>query len=134
VAAGGAGVGVIGAALVAVFGPGAPDYLLVLGAAVAGSSWPLWARPAASWAEAGKVVLRMASTSACLTGGAVWLVQDHLGVRAPTIPLAVAVAYVISASGNRWAPLMDAIWARVIGRIQPAAQRDRATGGTDEHR
>jgi len=94
----------LAAALIALLGPMAGEYTVIVLAALAGAMWPLSARPPAGRLDAALFVLRLVATATALGGLCAWLLQTHLGVPSQYAP-AVA-AWAIGAVGDGWRDLI----------------------------
>ena len=108
----------IAALSIALLGPLAGPYALILFAALAGSLWPLSAASTLTRLEGAWLVLRCTLTGVILTGGAASWMQSQYGIQVnETI---APVAFVFGALGNGWRAVLDkltSVLSSVVGRI-----------------
>ncbi|GAA4425757.1 hypothetical protein [Acidovorax lacteus] len=115
----------LAAVSIALLGPLAGPYVVIVFAALAGALWPLSAAETMGRAAGAWLLLRCTLTAVVLTGAlSVWL-QSYWAVSA-TDALA-PVAFAIGALGNGWRPVFDGLGAA----LQAIAQRlgGNANGG-----
>jgi hypothetical protein len=114
----------IAALSIAVLGPLAGPYALILFASLAGSLWPLSASSTVTRVEGAWLVLRCTLTSVVLTGGAASWLQAQYGVQ---INESIApVAFIFGALGNGWRAVLDSVTgvvATVVARIGTGGQK-----------
>lgn len=91
---------------VALFGPLAGPYALIVFAALAGALWPLSAKATATRTEGAWLLLRCTLTAVILTVFAASLLDRLWGV--PVNEGLAPVALLIGALGNGWRPVFDA--------------------------
>lgn len=94
---------------VALFGPLAGPYALIVFAALAGALWPLSAQATATRTEGAWLLLRCTLTAVILTVFAASLLDRLWGV--PVNEGLAPVALLIGALGNGWRPVFDAFGA-----------------------
>ena len=99
---------------VALLGPAAGPYSLIIFAALAGSLWPLSASRSNSESSRAKqtsdgawLVLRCTLTAVCLTSMVSWVLERQFGI--PVNESLGGVALLISAMGNGWRPVFGAV-------------------------
>lgn len=109
-----AAVGIVALA-VAVLGPLAGPYVVIMLAALAGALWALASEPTASRADAGLLVFRLMLTATVLAGGLAWWLEDVY--KWPAHQVLAPTAFVVGMGGNRWRALIDAVIKMVAGRI-----------------
>ena len=106
----------IAALAIAMAGPLAGPYALILFAALAGSLWPLSAAATITRTAGAWLVLRCTLTSVVLTGGAsVWMATQY-GWQINE--LIAPVAFVFGALGNGWRAVLDTIGGVVSSIMQ----------------
>lgn len=108
----------IAALSIALLGPLAGPYALILFAALAGSLWPLSAASTETRFEGAWLVLRCTLTGFILTGGAAsWLQASYnIEVNATIAP----VAFFFGALGNGWRAVLETlsgVVSSLLGRI-----------------
>lgn len=117
----------LAALAIAVAGPLAGPYALILFASLAGSLWPLSAvadttRTAGAW-----LVLRCTLTSVVLTGGASTWLHSQYGWQINE--LIAPVAFIFGALGNGWRAVLDTVTSLISGLItrlgQPKQEADK---------
>lgn len=100
---------------IALLGPAAGEYAVIVLSALAGSLWALSRSGSAARIDGAVMVLRLVLTAVVLTGGAAyWINSMH---EVPMHQLLAPVAFFIGAFGDRWPAALDALWRRLIGRI-----------------
>jgi hypothetical protein len=114
----------IAALSIALLGPLAGPYALILFASLAGSLWPLSSTATITRLEGAWLVLRCTMTSVVLTGGAAaWLLAQY-GVQ---INESIApVAFIFGALGNGWRAVLDSfsgVVSTVVSRISTGGQK-----------
>ncbi len=121
----------IAALAIAVLGPMAGPYALIVFAALAGALWPLSTMGTVTRSQGASFLLRVVATAVVLTGGvAAWLESEY-NVNAAN-SLAVA-AFGIGAMGNGWRPLLGALRNLALTLVQRASGQNAGqqppTGG-----
>lgn len=108
------GVGLVAVA-VALLGPAAGEYAVIVLSALAGSLWALSRLTTASRLTGASLVARLVITAVVLTSGvAYWLQQSYDW---PTHQLLAPVAFAIGAFGDRWPALLDELWQRLVNKM-----------------
>lgn len=92
---------------IALFGPLAGPYALIVFAALAGAQWPLSADSTLTWAQGGWLLLRCTLTAVVLTGAVSSYLQAQYQVRIDES--AGYVAFAIGALGNGWRPVIGSL-------------------------
>jgi len=108
----------LAAVSVALLGPMAGPYALIVFAALAGALWPLSASETMTRAAGFWLLLRCTLTAVALTTGLSALLQSHLAI--PATEALSPVAFLIGALGNGWRPVFDALGtalAALAGRL-----------------
>lgn len=124
----------ITALAIAILGPMAGPYALIVFAALAGALWPLSTMGTVSRSQGASFLLRVVATAVVLTGGlAAWLEAVYQVSAANSLALA---AFGIGAIGNGWRPVLAglrnvalSIVQRASGQQQPPNQ---GGGGTTQ--
>ena len=109
----------LAAVSIALLGPMAGPYVVIVFAALAGALWPLSASETMTRAAGAWLVLRCTLTAVALTTGLSALLQAHLAI--PVTEALSPVAFLIGALGNGWRPVFDALGtalAAVAGRLK----------------
>lgn len=109
-----AAVGIV-ALGVALLGPQAGPYAVIVLSALAGSLWALAQAPTATRGAGALLLLRLVLSAVVLTSGVAWLLESQY--QWPAHHLLSPVAFVIGMGGDRWRSLIDAIVAAVGRRI-----------------
>lgn len=94
---------------VALLGPLAGPYALIVFASLAGALWPLSAQGTATNAEGAWLLLRCTLTAVVLTGAVAGILERAFGV--PVNEGFGAVALLIGALGNGWRPVFSGLSA-----------------------
>lgn len=97
----------IAALAVALFGPMAGPYALILFAALAGALWPLSTSASETRGAGAWMLLRCTTMAVLLTGGVSTYAQSHYGV--PAHEALAPVAFVIGALGNGWRTVIETV-------------------------
>jgi hypothetical protein len=103
------------AALIAWFGPAAPDYVLMLACALIGVLHPLSKRPFDGWVKPIYYVVMWTATAGVLTGISVWALEFYLSVPASKWP--GVVAFFITFLSDRWPAWATALLDWKLGRV-----------------
>lgn len=115
-----AGVSLITLA-VAVFGPNAGPYIVIVLGSLGGGLWALSSAVIETRAQGAWLMLRCLVTAVVLTAMIAGLLGPWLGV--DTLEVYVVVAFVIGALGNKWIEIIDAVKTRmqnmIIGGSRP---------------
>lgn len=113
------GVGLVAVA-VALIGPAAGEYAVIVLSALAGSLWALSRLETASRLTGAALVARLVLTAVALTGGVAYWLQD--AYHWPVHQLLAPVAFAIGAFGDRWPALLDRLWQRLIDALPGGAK------------
>lgn len=97
-------VGIVAIA-VALLGPMAGEYAVVVLAALAGSLWALSRETTLTRADGAWLVFRLVLTAVALTGFFVWLLEHYYAW--PAHQLLSPLAFAIGAVGNGWPGVVD---------------------------
>lgn len=100
---------------VALLGPMAGEYAVIVLSALAGSLWALSKLETATRVAGAALVLRLVLTAVALTGFVAWFLETEY--QWPAHHLLAPVAFVIGALGDRWPRIFDAVFQRVRRRI-----------------
>ncbi len=115
-----AGVSLITLA-VAVFGPQAGPYIVIVLGALGGGLWALSSATLETRMQGAWLILRCLVTAIVLTAMIAGLLGPWLGIA--TLETYAAVAFCIGALGNKWIEIIDAIKTRmsnvIIGGSKP---------------
>ena len=114
----------ITALAVALLGPMAGPYALIVFAALAGSLWPISAVEATSRVASAFLLFRCTAMAVVFTGAAANWIQSHYAIQSHEAM--APVAFFIGAFGNGWRSVITAIgdaFRAVIGRIGGGAQQ-----------
>lgn len=107
---------------VALLGPMAGPYALIVFAALAGALWPLSAATTMSRAAGAWLLLRCTLTAVALTEVVSLVVQTHWAI--PAKESLSPVAFFIGALGNGWRPVFDGVGAAISGLLGMLATRN----------
>lgn len=92
---------------VALFGPLAGPYALIVFASLAGAQWPLSSDKTLTWLQGGWLLLRCTLTAIILTTTIATYLQTAYGVK---IDESIGyVAFAIGALGNGWRPVISSL-------------------------
>lgn len=97
----------LAAAAIALLGPMAGPYALIVFAAMSGALWPLSIAETASRAPGAWLLLRCTLTAVALTSALAALIQRQWQI--PAIEALAPVAFFIGALGNGWRPVFGAL-------------------------
>lgn len=97
----------LAAIAIALLGPMAGPYVLIVFAAMSGALWPLSVADTASRASGAWLLLRCTLTAVALTSALAALVQHQWQI--PAIEAFAPVAFFIGALGNGWRPVFGAL-------------------------
>jgi hypothetical protein len=100
---------------VALLGPMAGEYAVIVLSALAGSLWALSRSSTDTRAAGALLVLRLVLTAVVLAGGASWWLSGHYSI--PAHHLLAPVAFCIGAIGNGWGSLINAALGMLRRRI-----------------
>lgn len=109
-----ASVGIVTIA-VALLGPMAGPYAVIVLSALAGALWALAAAPTDGRRAGALLMLRLVLTAVVLTGGVAWALEAQYGW--PAHQLLAPVAFATGMGGDRWRALVDVLVAAVSRRI-----------------
>jgi hypothetical protein len=109
------GAGLVAVA-VAVLGPMAGEYAVIVLSALAGSLWALSRASTATRGQGALLVARLVLTAVVLTGGASWWLATH-HTNLPVQELLPPVAFFIGAIGNGWTSIINAVAKALRGRL-----------------
>lgn len=108
----------LAAVSIALLGPMAGPYALIVFAALAGALWPLSAAEAVGRVAGAKLLLRCTLTAVALTSALAMVLQSKWQI--PATEALSPVAFLIGALGNGWRPVFEAVGAGlsfVVARI-----------------
>lgn len=97
----------LAAVSIALLGPMAGPYALIVFAALAGALWPLSASESTSRAAGAKLLLRCTLTAVALTSALALVLQSQWQI--PATEALAPVAFAIGALGNGWRPVFEAM-------------------------
>lgn len=115
-----AGVSLITLA-VAVFGPQAGPYIVIVLGALGGGLWALSSTPLQTRAQGAWLMLRCVLTAVVLTALIAGVVGPWFGL--PVTEVYAVVAFVIGMMGNRWQDVIESIKTRLQGLISTAGPK-----------
>lgn len=113
----------ITALLIALLGPLAGQYTVIVMAALAGALWPLSTMVIPTRVAGASFLFRIVASAVLLTGSAAWYLETHYEV--PAIHGMAVVAFLIGAMGNGWSPVFLAMRSGLVALA-------RAVGGPQE--
>lgn len=97
----------LAAVSIALLGPMAGPYVLIVFAAMAGALWPLSAADTISRSAGGWLLLRCTLTAVVLTSALSLVLQKQWQI--PANETLAPVAFAIGALGNGWRPVFEAV-------------------------
>lgn len=100
---------------VALLGPMAGPYAVIVLAALAGALWALAQTPTANRSSGALLLLRLVLSAVVLTSGVAWFLEAQYAW--PAHHVLAPVAFAIGMGGDRWRVLVDVIVAAVSRRI-----------------
>lgn len=95
------------ALLIALLGPLAGQYAVIVMAALAGALWPLSTMELPSRRAGAAFLLRIVLSAVLLAGSGAWYLETNYAV--PAVHGMAVVAFLIGAMGNGWAPVFKAM-------------------------
>lgn len=107
--------GVLAGFAIALAGPAAGEYAVILFCALVGSMWPLSQREDLSRLRGAMLVLRLVGTSAALTSFVAFMVQRATDLPVPM--LLAPVAFFLAAVGDIWLGVIAAVAKRVLAIV-----------------
>lgn len=111
------------ALFIALLGPIAGEYSLIVMAALAGALWPLSTMGNTTKILGAFFLLRVVFTAVFLSGGATWVLETHYDI--PAHESMAVVSFVIGALGNGWAPVFRAIREGMVGIMRGLSNGSR---------
>ena len=90
---------------VAMLGPMAGPYAVIVLSALAGALWALAQAPTSTRAAGALLLLRLVLSAVVLTSGVAWLLERHYSW--PAHQVLAPVAFLIGMGGDRWRVLLD---------------------------
>ena len=105
----------ITAVLIALLGPFAGPYALIVMAALAGALWPLSTMPSTTRVAGAMFLLRIVVAAVFLTGSAAWYIDAHYQI--PATQSMAVLAFFIGAMGNGWRPVLAGIRNALVGFV-----------------
>jgi hypothetical protein len=109
-----AGVGIVTVA-VALLGPMAGPYAVIVLSALAGALWALSAQATPNRIAGGLLVARLVLTAVVLAGGVAWIIDSQY--HWPAHQTLAPVAFAIGMGGDRWRSLVDVVVGLVSKRV-----------------
>lgn len=100
---------------VAVLGPMAGEYAVIVLSALAGSLWALSRVSSASRGAGALLILRLVLTAVVLTSGLSWLLESLY--QWPVHQVLAPLAFFIGALGDRWPGLVESLADRLLQRV-----------------
>ena len=105
----------ITAVAVAILGPMAGEYAVIVLSALAGSLWALSRVPSSTRAAGAMLVLRLVLTAVALTSGAAFVLELHY--QWPAHQVLAPLAFMIGALGDRWPGLVERLADGLLRRF-----------------
>ena len=99
---------------IALFGPLAGQYAVIVMASLAGSLWAL-SEAQTRGAGSAALVLRLVLTAVVLAGSATWWLESRYDL--PSHQILSPVAFLIGAFGNRWRAAIKSLWDAAAKRL-----------------
>jgi len=121
----------ITALAIALLGPMAGPYALIVFAALAGALWPLSTMPTVTRMQGAAFLLRVVSGAVVLTGSAAYLIESIYKV--PAIESFALVSFGIGAVGNGWRPVLQGLRGALVNLVNRLGdRRDDQRGGPSQ--
>lgn len=105
----------ITALAIALLGPMAGPYALIVFAALAGALWPLSTMPTVTRAQGASFLLRVVASSVVLTGTAAYWMESRYQV--PAVQSFAVVSFLIGAMGNGWRPVLAGLRNALVNMV-----------------
>ena len=105
----------ITALAIALLGPMAGPYALIVFAALAGALWPLSTLPTVTRMQGAAFLVRVVAGAVVLTGSAAYLIESIYKV--PAIESFALVAFGIGAVGNGWRPVLQGLRGALVNLV-----------------
>lgn len=102
--------------LIAVLGPAAGQYALIVFAALGGALWPLATMGGLGRMAGALFLLRIVATAVILSGSAAYYLETRYGL--PVAHGMAVVAFLIGALGNGWGAVFNAIRSALAAATQ----------------
>lgn len=116
----------IAALAIALLGPAAGPYALIVFASLAGALWPLSTMPTVTRLQGAAFLIRVVAASVVLTGSASYWVEATYQV--PAVQSFAVVAFVIGAMGNGWRPMLAGLRNALINFITRFGDSNQGKG------
>lgn len=94
---------------IALFGPLAGQYAVIVLAALAGALWTL-SEAKTRCVGSAMLLVRLILTALVLAGAATWWLESHYDL--PAHQILAPVAFLIAAIGDRWRSAISMLWSR----------------------
>lgn len=117
----------ITALAIAVLGPMAGPYALIIFAALAGALWPLSTMPTATRMQGAAFLVRVVAGAVVVTGSAAYAIESAYKV--PAIESFALVAFVFGAMGNGWRPVLAGLRGALVNLVNRLGERGDQRGG-----
>lgn len=105
---------------IAVLGPLAGPYAVIVLSALAGALWALAATATASRAEGGMFLVRLVLTAVVLTSSCCWALEYQYGW--PAHQMLAPLAFLVGLGGERWRALGDVLLSSLQKRLGGAGE------------
>jgi hypothetical protein len=113
----------ITALAIAVLGPMAGPYALIVFAALAGALWPLSTMPTVTRAQGAAFLLRVVAGAVVLTSFAAYWIESTYNV--PAVESVALVAFLIGAMGNGWRPVLQGLRGALVNLVSRLGDQQR---------
>lgn len=108
----------ITALLIALIGPLAGQYAVIVMAALAGALWPLSTMELESRKSGAAFLARIVFSAVFLSGSAAWYLETSYAI--PAAHGMAVVAFLIGAMGNGWSPVFRAMRDAILAVVRVA--------------
>lgn len=115
----------LAALAIAMLGPAAGPYAIIVFAAMAGALWPLSSTTTLTRVAGAWLLLRCTLTAVMLTGGAALVLQRAYAI--PALESLAPLAFAIGALGNGWRPVFVAM-AGALGGLAKSLGNGKGEG------
>lgn len=113
----------ITALAIAVLGPMAGPYALIVFAALAGALWPLSTMNTVTRAQGAAFLLRVVAGAVVVTGSVAYWIEHAYKV--PAIESVALVAFFFGAMGNGWRPVLQGLRGALVNLVNRFGDQQR---------
>lgn len=103
---------------IALLGPAAGPYALIVAMALIGAMWPLSTMPTISRAAGAMFLIRVVGMAVAITAGAAYWLETRYNL--PAKETFAVIAFAIGAMGNGWRPVLAGLRNAVVNLVRNA--------------